>query len=239
MTIQDAASMIRVAEGKRRIMEDPSLTLFGKVRSIAAIDNVAKATPAPRPLITPGQAFQGFLGAEVGRQAAGMAARWLGLSDSTVERFQNYGLGLGSLWNAGAIRSDPMSKTGAEAVMEKIAEVDKRDRSNAVMLGFLKGARDSGLIDNETYCREGMKVGYVAVTPDVFTAPVRAAAGTSSSIAGSMGSLGAQIVGEDETDEEIQKMKLEQRMLDVQAERLRAQRRNRLLARVLRRRQPA
>ena len=240
MTMQDAAAMVTVQKARQAIMTDPTLTLWGKVKGIESIDRAVKAAPQPKPFLTPRQVVHGAVGAGLGWGVAKLVGGWLGVGDATQKTLNQAGIGLGTLLNAGAIRSDPtMMKTNSE----KIAEVDRRDRQNAVMLGFLKGAVETGLIDNPEFCARGLKKGaYVAVTPDLITSPVRAAAGTTSGTAAGIGGVGAHILGEDETDEDIQKMMLEKRMLEVEADRLNAQRRNRILQRVLRRRiqpQPA
>lgn len=232
MTIQDAAAMVTVQGAQKRIMSDPTLTLWGKVKAVESINRAAEAQPAEKPWLTPSQVVHGAVGAGLGYGVAKLLGGFLGVGAKAQGVMTQAGVGLGTLLNAGAIRSEPMMKTNAE-----IEEIDRRDAHNAVMLGFLKGAAETGLLDDPRFCAEGLKKhGYVAVTPDLFTAPVRAAAGASSGTAAGVGSLGAHIIGEDETDEDIQKMMLEKRMLEIQADRLNAQRRNRVLQRVLRRR---
>ena len=229
MTIQDAAALVRVNEAKKDLMEDSSLTLWGKVKGLETINRAVQAQPQPKPWLTVRDIVHGAVGAGIGATVGSFVGNWLGVGDDAKKNLKLLGGGLGTILNMGG----GMHKTSSD-------HTEAQERRDAVMWGFLKGARDHGLLDNPEYCSDGLKkVGYVAITPDVFTAPVRAAAGTSSGIAGSAGALGAHIIGEDDTDEDIQKMMLEKRMLQVEADRLLAQRRNRILQRVLRRRQTA
>jgi hypothetical protein len=230
MSLQDAAAMISVQQAQDRIMQDPSLTLWGKVKAVETINRAARSTPVKQPWVTPGQVIRGAIGAAIGYKAGDILARYLGADEGTAQNARRAGIGLGTLLNTGVIG---MPKTAAE-----IESIHRRDARNAVMLGFLKGARDSGLIENRDYCAAGItkKVAYVAVTPDVFTAPVTSAASTTRGIAATAGGLGAHIMGEDSTDEKIQRMMVEKRQLDAEAERLRAARTNRLLQKVLSRR---
>lgn len=230
MSIRDAAAMITVQDGKDRIMDDPSLTLWGKTKALESVNRAASAKPTPQPWVTPRQVAHGAVGAFLGDRVGEYLGRFMGVSEPTNNNFRRLGMGLGTVLNLG----------GVGYHRKNSAEQDfRREERDAVMLGFLEGARDSGLMDDAEYCSEGVlhKVAYVAITPDALAAPVHTTAGVSSGIARTVGSMGSHVFGGDETDEKIQQMNLEQRKLDAQAQRIMAQRRNRLLKRVLARRQ--
>lgn len=229
MTIQDAAAMVTVQQAQDRIMQDPTLNLWGKVKSLESINRAARATPQRQPWVTPGSVVRGAIGAGVGYRLGDVIGRYLGLEESTAQDMRRVGLGLGTLFNA---------EVGKMKTASSPASDEETDIRNAVMLGFLKGARETGLLDNPRYCATGLtkKVAYVAVTPDVFTAPVRTSARAASGAAATAGSLGAHVLGEDAADVDVQRMLLEKRKLEMEADRLRAQRQNRVLQRVLQRR---
>lgn len=109
------------------------------------------------------------------------------------------------------------------------AEDRERDIRNAVRLGFLKGAFETGLLNNPRF----LKHGFLAFTPDTIAAPVKAVSGMTSSLGSAGGATAATIFGDDEADEKISKMMLEKRLLERQADKLRQQRKNKLIAGVL------
>ena len=118
-------------------------------------------------------------------------------------------------------------KTAAE-------QVEEQEIRDAVRFGFLKGAHDAGLLDNELF----LKLGFIALTPETFAAPVRAISGATSSLGSMSGAGAATIFGDDETDEKISKIMLEKRLMERQVDKLRQQRKNKVIAGLLAKRPP-
>lgn len=230
MTMESAAAMIAVSDAKDRVFTDPSLNLWDKVKSIEIIDRAAAQQPASKPWITPTQVMQGAIGAGVGLGIGALAAKWLGVSDSTASTMKTLGAGLGTLLNM---------KTGTEPAKMKPAELIKlaieRDVRNAVSLGFLEGARASGLIEHEGFCRTGhiKEAASFLVDPSLVTAPIKGVAALSAGAYGTTGGALGHVFGEDETDEDIERMMVEKRLLERRADQLRSQRANKAISAVL------
>jgi hypothetical protein len=230
MTMESAAAMIAVSDAKDRVFMDPSLNLWDKVKSIEIIDRAAAQQPASKPWITPTQVMQGAIGAGVGLGIGAIAARWLGVSDSTASTMKTFGAGLGTLLNM---------KTGTEAAKMKPAELIKlaieRDVRNAVRLGFLEGARASGLIDHEGFCKTGhvKEAASFLVDPTLITAPIKGITAASSGIYGGAGTMMGHVLGEDDADEDIERTMVEKRLLEQKADQLKSQRTNRILSAIL------
>jgi hypothetical protein len=140
------------------------------------------------------------------------------------------GAGLGTLLNM---------KTGTEPAKMKPAELIKlaieRDVRNAVSLGFLEGARASGLIEHEGFCRTGhiKEAASFLVDPSLVTAPIKGVAALSAGAYGTTGGALGHVFGEDETDEDIERMMVEKRLLERRADQLRSQRANKAISAVL------
>jgi hypothetical protein len=230
MTMESAAAMIAVSDAKDRVFTDPSLNLWDKVKSIEIIDRAAAQQPASKPWVTPTQVMQGAIGAGVGLGIGAIAAKWLGVSDSTASTMKTLGAGLGTLLNM---------KTGTEAAKMTPAELIKlaieRDVRNAVQLGYLEGARASGLIDHPGFCKTGhvKEAASFLVDPGLITAPIKGVAGVSSGVYGTAGTTMGHIFGEDETDEDIERIMVEKRLLERRADQLRSQNTNKILSSVL------
>jgi hypothetical protein len=233
MSIQDAAAMIAVGDAKSRLMTDPSLTLWDKVKGIETIDRAVEFQPTPKPWVTPQQVFQGAIDAGLGLGVGAVAAKWLGVSDTTATVMKSLGAGLGTLFNTGAMKTGTEMKTAAE--IKTAVETDLR---NAVMLGYLEGARATGLIDHVGFCKTGhvKKAISVLADPSIITAPVSGLAAGSSAVFGAAGTGLGHVFGEDDTDEDIERTLVEKRLLDRQADKLRAQHHNQLLSKILSRR---
>lgn len=230
MTMESAAAMIAVSDAKDRVFTDPSLNLWDKVKSIEIIDRAAAQQPASKPWITPTQVVQGAIGAGVGLGIGAIAAKWLGVSDSTASTMKTIGAGLGTLLNM---------KTGMETAKMKPAELIKlaieRDIRNAVKLGFLEGARASGLIDHKRFCKTGhvKEAASFLVDPGVITAPLKGVASASAGLYGTAGTTLGHVFGEDDTDEEVERIMVEKRLLERRADQLKSQRSNKVLSEIL------
>lgn len=230
MTMESAAAMIAVSDAKDRVFTDPSLNLWDKVKSIEIIDRAAAQQPASKPWITPTQVVQGALGAGVGLGIGALAAKWLGVSDSTASTMKTIGAGLGTLLNV---------KTGTETADMKPADLTKlaieRDVRNAVRLGYLEGARASGLIDHPGFCKTGhvKEAASFLVDPTLVTAPIKGVTSASAGLYGTAGTTMGHIFGEDDTDEDIERVMVEKRLLEQKADQLKSQRTNKILSSIL------
>jgi hypothetical protein len=118
-----------------------------------------------------------------------------------------------------------------------------RDIRNAVTLGFLEGARDSGLIENKEFCKTGSikkfskEATEFIADPALITEPLGGLIKGTAAAYNVAGTGLSHIFGDDATDEGVQRTMVEKRLLDRQADTLRSQRRNRVIAEVLKRRQ--
>ena len=222
MSLQDAANLIQINKAKAEISNDQSLSIWGRMKAIESIDAAAELQEDKGPMVTVGDVIRGAVGAGLGYGVGAAVGSFLGFSPDTKSKLKLLGAGLGTMLNTGIMGMD---KTAAE----KAEEQEIRD---AVRYGFLKGAQDCGLLDNPTF----LKLGFIALTPETFEAPARAIAGATSSAGSLAGSGAATIFGDDETDEKISKIMLEKRLTERQVDKLRQQRRNKVIAGVLSRR---
>lgn len=221
MTLRDAADLIAIDRAKQDIVADESLSLWGRMKAIQSIDAAAAAQPEPGPMVTFQDVVKGAIGAGLGYGVGSAVGSFLSLSPGSKSTLKALGAGLGTLMNTGVLG---MSKTSASA------EELERDIRNAVRFGFLKGAYESGLLDHAEFVKHGAMI---AVTPETLTAPVKMVSNVTSSIGSGTGAAAAGILGDDETDEKISKIMLEKRLTERQADRLRQQRKNRLVAAML------
>lgn len=219
MSLQDAANLIQISKAKSDIASDPSLSFWGRMKAIQSIDAAAALQEDPGPVVTVQDVVKGAIGAGLGYGVGSAVGTFLGFSPATRDNLKVLGAGLGTLLNTGVIG---MNKQSAE-------EVTLQEIRDAVRYGFLKGAHESGLLNNPRF----LKHGFLAFTPDTIAAPVKAVSGVTSSMGAAGGSAAATVFGDDEADEKISKMMLEKRLMERQADKLRQQRRNKLIAGVL------
>ncbi|HNX48585.1 MAG TPA: hypothetical protein PLS53_00235 [Thermoanaerobaculaceae bacterium] len=218
MSLRDAADLIAIDRAKQDIVADESLSLWGRMKAIQSIDAAAAAQPEPGPMITFQDVVKGAIGAGLGYGVGSAVGSFLSLSPGSKSTLKALGAGLGTLMNTGVLG---MNKTAAEEL--------ERDIRAAVRYGFLKGAYETGLLDHAEF----LKHGAIAITPETLTAPVKMVSNVTSSIGSGTGAAAAGILGDDETDEKISKIMLEKRLTERQADRLRQQRKNRLVAAML------
>jgi hypothetical protein len=216
MSLQDAANLIQINRAKAEIANDESLSIWGRMKALESIDAAAALQEDPGPTVTVGDVVRGAVGAGLGYGVGTAVGSFLGFSSDTKSKLKMLGAGLGTLLNTGIMG---MSKNAAE-------EQEIRD---AVRYGFLKGAHETGLLDHPAF----LKLGFIALTPETFAAPVRAISGATSSMGSMTGAGAATIFGDDETDEKISKIMLEKRLMERQADKLRQQRRNKIVAGLL------
>lgn len=222
MSLQDAANLIEISKAKADIANDKSLSFWGRMKAIESIDAAAELSETKGPAVTIGDVVRGAVGAGLGYGVGAAVGSFLGFSPDTKSKLKMLGAGLGTLLNTGVMGMD---KTAAE----KAEEQEVRD---AVRLGFLKGAHDCGLLNHPAF----LKHGFIALTPETFAAPARAISGATSTMGTLAGSGAATVFGDDETDEKISKIMLEKRLMERQADKLRQQRKNKIIAGVLSRR---
>lgn len=222
MTIQDAAAMVEVERAKADIAGDPTLSMWGRMKATEALDAAAARQPDGGPLVTVEDIVHGAIGAGLGYGVGAAVGSFLGFSPETRSTLKTLGAGLGTLLNTGVIG---MSKKTAD----EFRAVEERDIRNAVRLGFVKAAHETGLLQHPRY----LKKAFIEINPEMFTAPMKALSNVTSTAGSAAGAAGAAIFGDDEADEKISKMMLEKRLMERQADQLRQQRRNRIIAGVL------
>ena len=222
MSLQDAANLININHAKAELAHDDSLTFWGRMKAIESIDAAAAFQEDSGPMVTVSDVIKGAVGAGLGYGVGAAVGSFLGFSPATKSNLKLLGAGLGTLMNTGILG---MNKTSEE----QEAEDTLRDIRNAVRFGFLKGAHDSGLLENPRF----LKLGFLAITPDTIAAPVKAVSGMTSTLGSAGGATAATIFGDDEADEKISQMMLEKRLMERQADRIRQQQRNKLIAGIL------
>ena len=224
MSLEDAVDLIEISRAKADLARDPSLSFWGRMKAIESIDAAAEFQKEPGLHVSVSDVIKGAVGAGLGYGVGSAVGAFLGLSPATKSNLKILGAGLGTLMNTGVLG---MNKTAEEAELE-------REIRDAVRIGFLKGAQDSGLLDNTRFLKEGM----LAFTPDTIMAPIRSLSGMTSSLGAAGGAGAATIFGDDEADEKISKIMLEKRLMERQADRLRQQRKNKIVAGLLSKRIP-
>jgi hypothetical protein len=221
MSLQDASDLINISHAKAELARDDSLTFWGRMKAIESIDAAAELRDQG-PMVTVSDVIKGAVGAGLGYGVGAAVGAFLGFSPATKSNLKLLGAGLGTLMNTGILG---MNKTSE-------AQETERDIRNAVRLGFLKGAHDSGLLRNPRF----LKHGFLALTPETIAAPVKAVSGVTSGLGTAGGATAATIFGDDEADEDISKIMLEKRLMERQADRIRQQRKNKIIAGMLGRR---
>jgi len=128
--------------------------------------------------------------------------------------------------------------TGAIKWAEADAEIDRinkalpkiaEQRRNAFRFGFLKAAKEMGLFKKQAFLPVPvitMGVGDILNIPRSMAKAITGAGRTAGSLAGT-------IDAPDETEEELTKMDLDRMLLEEQLQRLRADKRNTMLRKVL------
>jgi hypothetical protein len=214
MSLQDAANLVTVQNGERAILNDPSLSDYGRTKALMALHQAAAYKPPQTPFLTPGDIIKGGIGAGLGYGASTILGSMLGVTPSTLTTFQRLGMGLGTLLNTGLI----MNKTSSAQEM--------KERHDAFRLGFVKAALDLGLLKES---------GFVAALPitEAIKAPVDLGMGLASSAASTGGALMGQMFGEDSSDANVTQMAIQQRQLEAKANQLQSGRKAALLKRVL------
>jgi len=214
---------ILLGEARSRILQDPTLSEYGKVQSLAALTLAAQDKPAETPHIGYGDVIRGAIGAGLGYGVSNLLGKFLSVDDDTLSKMRTIGMGLGTMINTGLIKG---------------ASVDER---NAFRLGFLRAIADSGLLAEdlaETKCAAMIPM-MIPLTPDTFLSPMRAGYNTMSELAAGSGAGLSAIDSPDDTDVDMVRMELERQELERQASRLEATKRNRTLAALLRKRKAA
>lgn len=214
---------ILLGEARSRILQDPTLSEYGKVQSLAALSLAAKERPQETPHIGYGDVIRGAIGAGLGYGVSTLLGKFLSVDDDTMSKMRTIGMGLGTMINTGLIKG---------------ASVDER---NAFRVGFLRAAADLGAFvedQAQTKCA-AMIPAVIPLTPDTFLSPMRAGYNTMSELATGTGAGLSAIDAPDSTDVDMVRMELERQELERQAAKLEAGKRNQALRALLKQRKPA
>ncbi len=214
MTWSDAAATVTVQNAERHIVDDPSMSLWGKVQAHKTIQNAAAAQPPEQEGLTVTDIAHGAIGAGLGYGAGTVLGKFLAVEPSMLQTMQTLGMGLGTIFN--------MSKRAMDH------DIEERDARNAFRYGFVKAVLDMGLLEKSAGFVTALPLG-----PDILTAPINAALGLGTSAASNLGALGGAATAPDSTDERMAKMQLEQRALESQAGELQSQRSSAILRKIL------
>jgi len=210
---------ILLNEARARILQDSTLSEYGKVQSLAALQYATQSAPEV-PHITYGDVIRGAIGAGLGYGISNLLGKFLSVDDDTLSKMRTIGMGLGTMINTGLIK-------GAS-----------EDDRNAFRLGFLKACADLGVFaTDEGLTKEAAMIPVMfPLTPDTFLSPMRA--GYNVMTQGAMGAGAGLAAGDapDDTDVSMVKMELERQELERQADKLEAGKRNRALGVLLKKR---
>jgi hypothetical protein len=215
MSYQDANQIYSFYKAQKDIAGDPSLSAWEKAKLTVSLDKAANKPDDTS--FTALDFVKGAVGAGIGFGAGTIAAKFFGLSDTTKNNLQTFGMGMGTLMNMGVIK-----------------KAHERDTRYAFRYGFIKKAAELGILKQ---AMQIMPVPTLPLTPDTFAAPIRASfAGYNKLIRGAGTTAGALDSASD-TDVEVAKMEAESEALYQKEEELRAKRANRLLSALMARRQ--
>jgi hypothetical protein len=224
MSLQDAHALYSTWKAQRDIIDDPSLTVFGKAKAMSAIQNAASFREEPKPLLSMGDIVKGGIGAGMGYGISTLAAKWLGVSAATKSTMQNLGMGLGTILNIGNQWSH----------MKKGSAMDEDERRAAFRMGFLKGAADAG------YFKGAAVNAVLPLSTETLAGPINFITDANATLADTGGALLGAMTGPEEADKDVTRMDMERQDLERQRRVLEAKRNNSILSRVLQaRRAPA
>jgi len=213
MPYSSAADFAQVQDYRRRVAGDPSRSLVSKARALADVQREIDK-PEPRRGMTFGDVFRGAIGAAAGYGIARGAANAMNVDPEYKGILSAAGAGLGALMNSG------MLKRGAS----------EEERTHAFRFGFVKAARDVGYFAKESAF---WPIPTVPISPGSVMAIPRGLAGAAA--------RGGQIVGSaigaadapDEDEVELAEIQVQKALLEEQLDRLKSERRNRALKRLL------
>lgn len=200
------------------------------VRSrVAAMDDEPKEE---RFHITVGDVLHGALGAAFGAGVAKGVGGMLGVSPRFADKLETAAMAVGAGLNTGVIK---MSEEQEIERLREAAPKMEQQRKHAFRLGFIKAAHDAGAFQSE----EQKKVAALLPIPSLVVNPVgllsipRGVARGISSGAGIAGSLLGTADAPDEDEQEITSLRVQKELMEEQLQKLKADRRNRELRKVL------
>lgn len=219
MTFQDAADWSQAQEGRDRIMNDPNLGLLEKSRRLAQWSLHADR-PAPEPRQwSLGDVLHGAMGAAMGAGVARGISSAVGLNSRLADKLETAAMGLGAAMNTGVIKMSD----------DRVS----RMRKHAFRLGAVKGLLAAGYFGSQAKAAAVIPLPMISLDPAaLFELPRGIARATTSA-----GTVGGTAVGlanaVDEDEEEIARLQAERALLEDQIERVRGERRNRVMRRLL------
>ncbi len=221
MTFEAASAQVNFNRAQQDLINDPTLSLWGKMHSLTALQDAANEKPKSGPMISVGDVARGAVGAGLGYGVGTIMGKMFGVAPETLSTFQHMGMGLGTLMNTGIVG---MNKNSNDQTVQ--------ERSDAFRYGFIKAALDVG------YFEKSAELGRVVlpVGPEFITGPLNAGLRLGQSAAVNAGGLAGQMMGDDETDVGITQMRIEQRALQERERAIKAMRGQQTLKKVLDRR---
>jgi len=232
MTYADAARYYDAMESRDDIVSGPG-NLADKSRELMRWDDLAsQEKPKPRRW-TFKDVIHGVFGAGLGAGVARGASKAFGLPSSFADKLETAAMGAGAAMNTGAIKwAEDQEKADLERrerLLPKVAE----QRKHAFRLGFLKAARDLGLLEDRGKLEKDAFVPVLALNPaDLLSLP-RSAAKALTGMGQTAGTMAGFADAPDEGDEELTRLKVKRMLLEEQLDRLRADNRNVQLRKVL------
>jgi hypothetical protein len=229
MTYADAANYYKALGSRDQIMKSDD-DLVTKTRELANWQHLADKKPSRggggKSHWTVQDLVHGVFGAGLGAGVAKGINAMLPVSERFADKVETVGMGIGAAMNTGTIKWAEDVDAEARRLNERIPKIAEQ-RRNAFRIGFMKAAMANGLLKKEAMVPMlSLGVG------DLLSIP-RSAARAFNTGAKTVGGIAGTASAPDETEEDLTKMELERMLLEEELERLRSDKRNAALRKVL------
>lgn len=229
MSEQSALNYYNTLRARESLATGPG-NLFDRSHQLLEFDRRLNQ-PAPRERRTTyGDVFRGLIGAGIGAGVARGVSNVLGIGDRMSDKLETIGMGLGAAMNTGRIKRASDEDLEYMKMEEKNASMIQQ-RKHAFRLGFLKAAKDTGML------KEAL-VPVLAVNPaDFLNLPSSVARGLASG-ADAAGRAVGIAASPTEADVDLTEAEIERELLQEKLDRLRRDREAAALRKVLAKRKP-
>lgn len=232
MTYSDASNVFNAQAIKDQIISGPG-SLIDKSRRLANLQALLDKPGEEKHQWTVGDVIHGLIGASIGAGISKGVTSLLPLSDRFKDKLETAAMGVGAAMNTGVIK---WAEEDVEAEVDKINKALPKiaaQRRHAFRLGFLKAAKQLGVMEKTAL----LPIPVVSLgIGDIVNIP-RALARAVTSTGGTVGSLAGSVTSPDATEKELTELELDKALLEEQLERLKADKRNRALRKILANRQ--
>ena len=229
MPEQSALNYYNTLRAREDLSTGPG-NLFDRSHQLLEFDRrMNQPVPRDKP-VTYGDVFRGLVGAGIGAGVARGASRVLGVDSRMSDKLETIGMGLGAAMNTGRIKRASDEDREYMKMEEKNARMIQQ-RKHAFRIGFLKAAKDVGLL------KEAL-VPVLAVNPaDFLNLPSSMARGLASGAAQAGRAAGIGL-SPTKADVDLTEDEIERELLQEKLDRLRRDRESSALRKVLAKRKP-